>query len=146
MDSDGLPSYPGSSCCMRRGWGRAACSAWRRGGLKRPNGNLPVLQEGCCKDGVSSQWCMVGGWETTHTQAEIRAFLTGFKEELRMVKRWNRLPREAVLTPSLGFSTWDRVEALSNVESDLMTGHALNTDRTRDNLRCLPAWITVWMP
>lgn len=39
-------------------------------------------------------------------------------EQLGMVKLWNKLPREVVMTWSLGFSRPDRRKALSNVESD----------------------------
>lgn len=37
------------------------------------------------------------------TQAETRAFPPGFKEELDMVKFWNRLPREVSTSSILGF-------------------------------------------
>ena len=83
-----------------------------------------------------------GAWwedERQHAQAETRAFPAGFKEELGMVKLWNRLHREVVLTPSLGFSRPDRIKALSNVESDVTADHALSRDWTRDDLKCLPA-------
>lgn len=82
-----------------------------------------------------------GAWwedERQHTQAETRVFPAWVEEELGMVKLWNRLPREVVLTPSLGFSRPDRIKALSNVASDLTADHALSRDWTRDNPRCLP--------
>jgi len=45
-----------------------------------------------------------------------------------MVKLWNSLPRELVLTLFLGFSRPDRIKALSNVESHLMADHTLSRD------------------
>lgn len=66
-------------------------------------------------------------------------FPAKYEEELGMVKLWNRLPREVVLTLSLGFSRPDRRKALSNVESDLTAEHALGRDWAGDNVRCLSA-------
>lgn len=77
--------------------------------------------------------------ERQHTQTEMGKFPAKYEEELGMVKLWNRLPREVVLTLSLGFSRPDRRKALSNVESDLTAEHALGRDWAGDNVRCLPA-------
>lgn len=128
---------------MRRGWGRAIRSAWRRDSFERPNGSFQVLQEGSCKGGASPQCCVMRGWDNTH-KLKWESFQLNMRTT--QVKLWKRLPREVVLTRSLGFSRPDRRKALSNVESDLTAEHALSRDWMKDSMRCFPPWITMWIP
>ena len=108
---------------MRRGWESWGCSAWRREGSRETLEQLPVPEEAYRKDGedIFSRICCN---KTRSNGFKLResTFRLDIRKKIsmtRVVKRWHRLPREAVETPFLETFKSRLDAALSNLVEDV---------------------------
>jgi len=108
---------------MRRRWESWGCSAWRREGSRETLEQLPVPEEAYRKDGedIFSRICCN---KTRSNGFKLResTFRLDIRKKIsmtRVVKRWHRLPREAVETPFLETFKSRLDGALSNLVEDV---------------------------
>ena len=104
---------------MRRRWESWGCSAWRREGSRETLEQMPVPEEAYRKDGedIFSRICCN---KTRSNGFKLResTFRLDIRKKIsmmRVVKRWHRLPREAVDTPFLETCKSSLDGALSNL-------------------------------
>ena len=111
------------------------------------------LLSGCWEDGARlfTQWCMMGGQETTDMRWRKRLFYwkvifpnrkTFFS--IWIVRQWNRLPRKTVPSPSLGIFKIKLAKALSHLLWSQNQSYSEQRVGQDDCLRSSPSWITLW--
>jgi len=105
---------------VRRGWESWGCSAWRREGSGgRPYCSLPVLKGAYKKTGEGlfpRAWSdRTRGNDFKLKEGRFRLDVRKKFFTVRVMRSWQRLPREAVAAPSLAVSKVRLDSALSNL-------------------------------
>lgn len=107
------------------------------------------LLGGCWEDGARlfTQWCMMGGQETTNIRWKKERFLPDISKiffSIRIIRQWNRLPRKTVPSPSLEILKIKLAKGLSHLLWSQSQPSCERRVRQDDCLRSPPSRITLW--